>query len=206
MQWSKLLIGWIEGSGLLFQAVVLFSLIVGLASGGKIRSLANVKLENMWWIAASFVIRFAPGLLFTGRFVPSTAFCIVLSLAVYFLLFYGLYPSIKLPGFLLLATGSFLNFLVIMANGGRMPVDISLFESDLQEAAFGKLSASFTHKPVFSGVNLRFLADVFAWKIPPPKVTAFSIGDVLMAVGIFWFVLHVMHSGFPDLQKDVKIV
>jgi len=77
---------------------------------------------------------------------------------------------------LFLFVGSFLNLVVIRANGGKMPVLV--IEGVLKERE------SETHKDVDENTKLRFLADVFYLRIPfLGIITFFSIGDVLILVG-----------------------
>jgi hypothetical protein len=194
-----------QGSDLLFRFVVALSLVLGVSSGGKLSRLGDVKFQRIPWITGSFLIKYITALLFKGKLGPSPVVCTVVSSVVYFTLFYGLYPNLKLPGFFALTSGIFLNFLVIVANQGRMPVDPAGYGPGLLENQVEALAASLTHQKVHDNVRLRFLADIFGWKFFSKIPTTFSIGDVLMAAGISWFILHVMSRGFPDPQKDARI-
>ena len=66
-------------------------------------------------IAGAFVVKFGSVLLLS--FEPSPGLCMGISLVTYLVLFYGLYPNLRLPGFVPMALGMFLNFMAIMANG-----------------------------------------------------------------------------------------
>ncbi|HHY11039.1 MAG TPA: DUF5317 domain-containing protein [Firmicutes bacterium] len=189
----------------MFRFVVVFSLALGVLSGGKLSRLGELRLQRFQWIAGSFVVKFGSILLLTGRIAPSPVLCTVIALATYLMLFYGLYPNLRLPGFFALASGIFLNFLVIVANGGRMPVDPTGIGLDLLDSQVQALASSFTHQRITGNVRLRFLADIFGWKFLSKTPTTFSAGDVVMAAGIFWFILHTLHRGFPEAQNDVKI-
>ncbi len=189
----------------MFRFIVAFSLLVGALSGGKLSRLGEIKLARIWWIAASFLIKFLPVFFLARILSPSPVMCMLLSLATYLMLFYGLYPNLRLPGFALLASGMFLNFVVIAVNQGRMPVDSTGIGPNLLKSQVEALAASFTHQMVHDGVRLGFLADIFGWRFFSSNPTTFSIGDVLMAAGILWFILHVMHRGFPNPQKDARI-
>jgi len=105
-----------------FRFVVVLSLVLGVLTGGKLSRLGELKLERFGWILASFAVKFGSVLLLQGKVEPSPALCTAISLATYLMLFYGLYPNLKLPGFAPMTLGMFLNFLVIIVNGGRMPV------------------------------------------------------------------------------------
>ncbi len=189
----------------MFLTVMVVSLVVGLVSGGKISRLADVDLDRVVWIAGSFLVKIASIKLLSGRFEPYPQVCLALSFGTYLMLFYGLYPNLRLRGFGVLAFGVFLNFLVIMANGGRMPVDLSPLGPDVLGSQISVLSSSFTHCMLGDNTRLTFLADIFSWKFLSRAPTTFSLGDIFMAAGIFLFIMSTMHASFSQRQKNGRI-
>ncbi len=106
-----------------------------------------------------------------------------------FLVFVWLNRS--LPGMPILLIGLVLNLLVISSNGGWMPISPETAShlpggSSPESAVLGR---RFGQKDVLllpEDTRLEFLSDRFlipAWVHFP---TAFSLGDVLIAVGAFW--------------------
>ncbi|HOB30280.1 MAG TPA: DUF5317 domain-containing protein [Bacillota bacterium] len=190
---------------MLFLVAVIISLVVGSVSGGKISRLGEIEIDRVVWIASSFLIKMASSHVLTGRFEPSSGICLSLSMLTYLTLFYGLYPNLRLPGFTLLTAGAFSNFLVIIANGGRMPVDLSHLEPGVVESQIPVLMRSLTHCQLITDTKLKVLADIFSWRFLIIKPTTFSIGDVLMAAGVFFFVLKIMHRDFGEWEKGDKI-
>lgn len=76
--------------------------------------------------------------------------------------------------------GGLLNFIVIAANRGVMPA------SRAARATAGlKVSGGFENSARIADANLAFLGDVFALPSWLPLANVFSIGDVLLVVGIF---------------------
>lgn len=189
----------------MFAFVVTLALVVGIVSGGKLSRLADIRLQRFWWIAGSFLLKFTSKFFLTGKFAPSPAICTVMSVTTYLMLFYGLYPNLRLPGFWMLTSGVFLNFVVIVANQGRMPVQLAGLGPELLQKQIDKLAVSLTHQPVTNSVRLGFLADIFGSRLFSKPSTFFSIGDVLMAAGISWLLFYVLHRGFPDCENDAKI-
>lgn len=189
----------------MFRFVVVLSLVLGVLTGGKLSRLGELKLERFGWILASFAVKFGSVLLLQGKVEPSPALCTAISLATYLMLFYGLYPNLKLPGFAPMTLGMFLNFLVIIVNGGRMPVDPNGIGMSLLESRVQDLGVSLTHQVISDDVRLRPFADIFGWKFLSKTPTTFSVGDILMAAGVLWFILHTLHRGFPEAQKDARI-
>jgi hypothetical protein len=82
----------------------------------------------------------------------------------------------RLPGAPLVALGSLLNLTVILVNGA-MPVDVEMLG-----AAGGRLREDALHEPLTDGSGLPILADII---IVPFVRAAYSIGDVLIAIGGF---------------------
>jgi hypothetical protein len=82
----------------------------------------------------------------------------------------------RLPGALLIALGSLLNLIVSSANGA-MPVDVELLR-----AAGGRPPDDALHEAINDTSILPLLADII---IVPFVRAAYSIGDVLIAIGGF---------------------
>ena len=84
----------------------------------------------------------------------------------------------------IVALGGLLNFVVIVANGGVMPATSSAL------AAVGETSESgtFVNSGVLSHPNLAFLGDTFALPRGMPLNNVFSVGDVLIALGVLLMV------------------
>jgi hypothetical protein len=189
----------------LFLTVVAVSLVLGLVSGGKISHLGDIDLDRLGWIVGSFLVKIGSNKLLSGRVEPSSKVCLALSLVTYLMLFYGLCPNLRFPGFRVLTFGTFLNFIVILANGGRMPVDLSPLGADVLNSQIPVLVSSFTHCEMGDRTKLRCLADIFSSEFLSKTPTTFSLGDILMAVGIFAFIMNVMHAGFLEGQKNGRI-
>ena len=82
----------------------------------------------------------------------------------------------RLPGAPLVALGSLLNLVVIVANGA-MPVEVELLQ-----AAGGRFPDDALHEAITDKAVLPILADVI---IVPFVRAAYSVGDVFIAIGGF---------------------
>lgn len=108
----------------------------------------------------------------------------------YFILIYGIWKNHELPGFKLFGFGTLLNLIVIIVNGGRMPVSTEALKSSGLASYIPRLMEGTTkHQIVTNETNLWFLADIIPLR--PPFVfssSVISMGDIAITLGIAWFI------------------
>ncbi|MCI2429043.1 DUF5317 domain-containing protein [Candidatus Acetothermia bacterium] len=88
-----------------------------------------------------------------------------------------------------MALGMLSNFVVIAANGGYMPASIEALRAAGKTTVVESLLATGRSGNVITmneQTNLNFLGDLFWLPAWVPLATAFSIGDILLAMGIIW--------------------
>ena len=172
----------------------LVALIVGAFAGGRLRGLRDfdlrapsifilaallkVGLSILGWRGSTFVLHFGGAL----------------NIVSYLLLLVGLWLNRHLWGMRVAAVGVLLNFLVIAANGGSMPVDRALAVQAGSTALVESLdSPSYViHKPATPATRLRPLADVLRLPLLVPRPRFFapgSVGDVIVTLGACWLIL-----------------
>lgn len=169
---------------------LIISLLVGLFRGGKIKGLAKIPIKNTEFIFLSFVIRYIPLLLKSPLYDLAVRFNWLVVTISYMLLLYALITNLHIRAIGLVALGVFLNYLVIFANGWKMPVSIWAVEltrlDGLKELLFDP--NYIYHKALDSTTKLWFLADVIPMPPPYPKPRVFSIGDLVMSLGLFFLI------------------
>src|SRR4029079_19445328 len=103
----------------------------------------------------------------------------------------------RVPGFVLVLAGLWLNFIVITVNEG-MPVTREAIVASGQASTIEDLNATggTKHHIATSDDTLLILADRIA--IPPPVKQAISVGDVLAYAGAMWFVIEGMRRRERD--------
>ncbi len=180
------------------------AVVLSLLLRGDPRRLGQLDFKNLYWMLASFILRDGAEELFKAR-TPQLWSSILLALACYALLFYGIVPNLKLAGMWAVAAGSGLNLLVILANQGRMPVSVAPLSAAEQVRETVRLSTSINHQLLSPATNLSFLSDLFKWSFLQPKPVMFSIGDVLISAGVFWLILRTSLRGFPPSANDGRI-
>ena len=114
----------------------------------------------------------------------------ILHLSSYLFLIAFFLANRAIPGIQSMLIGTLLNAVVIVANGGRMPIDpaaLNAMGDDLALAHFGStvLWASYTLQS--SATPLALLGDWIVLPIPFHSPIAVSIGDLWIAVGCFSF-------------------
>lgn len=152
-------------------------LLVGLALGGRLAGLAELKLRWSWLFLAGLgvqvVLFSAPvaeriGSLGAPIYVVSTTLVALAVLA-----------NRRTPGMPIVALGALANLAAIVANGGYMPASAAAM------AALGRTPPDvYSNSSYVADPALAPLTDIFA--LPPwlPWTNVFSIGDVLIAVGV----------------------
>ena len=88
------------------------------------------------------------------------------------------------PGLVLLGAGAACNGVAIAANGGVLPASATA----LERSGFHLEPGEFTNSGVLSDPVLPWLGDVFWIPAASPLANVFSIGDLLIVVGLAWLV------------------
>jgi hypothetical protein len=180
---------------------IIISLIVGFFRKGNLRSLPHLIFKYGWIFPVLlgielFVFIFQNKIKFLGQ-ASGYIYIVVYILGLLFLLL-----NRKSPGFLFIFIGVFLNFLVIFFNGGRMPVSAaaaSYLEPGYLDVLKKGLYAK--HALLTNSTRLGFLGDVIPLTKPYPKSQIISIGDIIMNIGIFFFIQYLMLH-HPKAKKN----
>ncbi|MBX5476531.1 MAG: DUF5317 domain-containing protein [Clostridia bacterium] len=179
---------------MIFAWALLVSVVVGLIRGGRIDRFSEVQLRSYGLILLGFAGRiFLHWAGYSGLawVQPWAAWIHVVS---YVFLLYALALNLQLPWFRLVFLGTLANFVVIALNGARMPVSRHALQATLQadQIPFLQGAGDYMHTLLTSSTRLWWLGDWLFVPPPFPRPTTFSIGDVLVAVGLFLFVQRVM--------------
>ena len=173
----------------LILLTVLVALVVGLLAGGSLLEFPTVK-TRWWWLAlVGVAMQFVTGggaletVLLLGSFALLLAFVVV---------------NLRAPGFALVLVGLLLNVAVITANQG-MPVTRDALVESGQADTLPELAADRDgqkHLLAGDGTLLLPLGDVIP--LGGPVRQAISIGDILVHLGIGWFIVMAMRRREPS--------
>ena len=171
-------------------------LLLGLGWAGWHQQTYQIPALRSAWLA---LIAFLPQLIIA--YLPSTRHILpnwlasTLFLASLFLFLTFAWINRHLPGMPILIVGLLLNLVVILANGGWMPIGPQtanrLAGRDVSELV--SLGSRFGQKDILllpQNTHLEFLADRF---LPPawfPYQVAFSLGDIFIGSGVFWLLAY----------------
>lgn len=176
------------------------ALVWGLASGGSLLGFAQFPLRRSWIALAALGLQIYPvyfsqaggeALVWAREFVL---------LGSYLLLLVFIWENRTLPGIWLVGAGLTANLAVMLLNGGYMPITREALVSGgyINQAAAAEIGSHvFASKDVLlpaEAIRGWILSDIFV--IPPwfPVHSVFSIGDVLISVGIFLTIQYAMRK------------
>jgi len=170
--------------------LILLALVLGILAGyacrGRLRRLATLKFHWVWLVVVAAIIQLLIFPLTGGEpllrraTVPLHFFSYALAV-----LFVAL--NLRVRPLAVLATGAVLNLLPLVANEGYMPVSLDALRRcgavDIAERliAEGRFANVVT---MSADTRLNLLGDRLSVPLSFPGSIAFSIGDVLIAVGL----------------------
>jgi hypothetical protein len=167
---------------------VVIGLAIGLVGGGRIASIGDIRFRWAPLILVGFgaqVLLFSDavaarvGDLGPALYVGSTLLVVI-----------AVVRNLAIPGLPLVAVGAACNLSAIVANGGFMPASPGAM------AALGKSAPTiYSNSAVVAQPALAPLTDIFALPSWLPWHNIFSIGDVILAVGVAMAIAVAMRRG-----------
>ncbi len=180
---------------MILEAVV-SSVLIGWLRKGKVMRLAYVDVQ---WIYLFMFGALGQALLFNLADADGMGFRMWLyeyfywcHLLTYLLILVPVVLNVKLSGFLYMAVGTVLNFIPIIANGGKMPVKVPEGYSKIFDMG---------HTLLTENTKFPWLSDLFFVGPPYPLPKVLSIGDLFLIAGVFWFIQKTMTS---DNAYDIE--
>ena len=162
---------------------VLFSLVLG----GRLSRLVEIEFRHPWSVFAALGLQLllffhvAPGSLETP-----------IHLGSYGLLFVFAFANGRNLALLPLSLGMAMNSAAIVANGGHMPVN------EVAARAAGLSGVDDSSNVKIGGEHLTWLGDIFALPARFPLTNVFSIGDILIGIGMVGLIVAVATGGGPE--------
>jgi hypothetical protein len=176
---------------------LLLGVATGLALGGSLRQLAEFQFR--WWPLAigallAQVALFSPALTGIGTAGP------VLYVASTALVLIAIFRNLRTaPGFAVVAIGAASNLLAIVANGGYMPVSPEALAASGRSVGVGYSNSIASSRPMFEA-----LVDRFVMPSSLPFANVFSVGDVLISIGLLLVIVRAMRTAPEPIAGGVR--
>lgn len=166
-------------------------LVLGFLMGGRLDRLSEIRFEWAWLAVVGLAVQV---LLFStpigGSFRGGVGEAIYVASTG--LVLVAVWRNLRVPGLALVALGAISNLAAIVANDGVMPTT----PEALAAAGLDPLDG-FSNSAVLEDPALAPLTDIFALPHWLPFANVFSIGDVLIALGIVVVIAVGMIRGEP---------
>jgi len=186
---------------------ILYALLAGMIAGrllgGRLERLAGLELRWKGLALAGLLVQLALFSRAVSASVGEAGPWIYVGSTGAVLLF--VLANLRLPGFWLIAIGSLANLLAILANGGYMPTSAAALAVAGLEPAVG-----YSNSVVLSDPALAPLTDVLAMPAWMPLANVFSLGDVLIGLGVAFVLAWGMripleHDGFAPVRRVLRL-
>jgi hypothetical protein len=183
----------------LLLAVVVISVCLGYALGGRLHRLEAIRPR--WWglVIVGLGVQFVPlpeGGAGTDLIIRTTVLSISYTLLVTFALI-----NVRMPGMFLVLIGLACNFAVIAVNGGMPASAAALIDSGQEDVlVYLQEEGADKHHLLTDEDDLTFLADIVP--VPQPIGQAISVGDVFVYVGLVWLIVAAMRGWTPSERQE----
>jgi hypothetical protein len=169
---------------------VVAGLILGFLTGGSAARLGALRLTWAPLIVLGMAVQLALFSSPLGNAIGDAAPVVYVLSNITVLV--AVAANLAVPGLALVLAGGASNLLAIVANGGYMPVSPGALE------AMGRLpKEGYSNSAPLDVVALGPLTDVFTMPAWVPMANVFSVGDVLIGVGVAIAVVAAMHGRGP---------
>lgn len=172
------------------------SILVSILRKGKFKNLEKAYIHGWYllFIAGILQVMLKIGLL-SNYFYPIVILSYLLILSCLALNYYS-------RGMMIAFIGTLLNFIVISANGGFMPVSLK----SLAFAGYdiSQLTSNYFdtfHSIIIESTHFTILADIIPIPEPYPFPQVLSIGDLFIMVGVFMFIQEIMFDKKSNKSK-----
>ncbi len=180
----------------------LLAVIVGLVRKGRLANLGRIPFRGAYVFAIPLIF-FAAATILTYRTHNEDLIRTVvrtLNVLLYVVLLGVIAVNLHIREMKLLGIGSFLNFLALTVNGGTMPVSRWAAKTAGMLDYLERIDAA-RHAIMTPETRLKPLTDIIPIAIPR-LTTVLSIGDVLLAIGIFLLIQRYMCMPSPGAQVE----
>jgi hypothetical protein len=177
-------------AGLLVATVPLF--------GGRLRALAHVRITSFWLIGGALALQVV-----AISVVPTWPRLVLVSahLVSYVMAGWFVWLNRHISGLPIVALGGALNAVTIAVNGGTLPAS----RSALATAGIHPVAGDFNNSGVLAHPHLAWLGDVIPVPASVPMANVFSIGDLLILLGLAYGLHHLCGSRLVRASRRAEL-
>jgi DHA3 family macrolide efflux protein-like MFS transporter len=188
---------------------IVLGLVLGLVAGGNLANLASVRLRWVGILLLAVLLRFGTEAALAREIPLAEALRLPLLTTSFALLVSGLWLNRSFPGLNLAFVGILANALVIIVNGGFMPI----WEPSLEIAGFTRDDVTSSIHVVLPGTDftalltrLGLFGDVIPIGLPIIQNVA-SVGDLFLTAGLAFFLFAGVVRTPQELgETDIAII
>lgn len=189
----------------LFIEAMVLGFIVAIFRKGRIRNIGNMHIKGWYLFLIAGLIQGCISWLKGRNLILGPEFFdkyfVYILLFTYLIMIAGVILNIKKKFMKFILIGIMLNFIVIFANGGKMPVSFKGFTGyEHYTENMPEKSFDIKHSLVTEDTKLVYLADVIVIPRPYPLARIISVGDIFLMIGVFLFFQEAMVRGRWSFQ------
>jgi hypothetical protein len=167
-------------------------IVAGLLLGGRLDGLVHLDFRWAWLAVAGLLVQVV---LFTplGSALAGDALVPPIYIASTLAVFVAVMRNVRMAGMPIVAAGAMCNLVAITANGGLMPAD----PGALALAGFSG-AGDHTNSVILGAPAFEPLTDIYAIPAWLPLANVFSVGDVLIGLGVGVAIIAAMRRRPPS--------
>lgn len=184
----------------MFVESLILSTIVGKIRGGKIKNIGSLKIKGWYLFLLGFLLEYSSIYIekltdnklsfFIREYFSYMQFLVIILFILGFIL------NLRNKGILIMFIGSLFNSIAILLNDGKMPVSIEAlkYSSLTKDIDMLKTGITLTHQIATNSTKFYFFTDILPIPVPYPLPKVISVGDIIIALGVFILIQKIMLS------------
>lgn len=172
---------------------LILSLLVAKLRKGKLKNLENIEISGWYLLLIAAGIQIILSILKRRGIILNDGFY-YLHILSYILMIICVILNIKKNSMKAFLIGVVLNFIVIFANNGKMPVSIDGIKGINNNISTELPTSDYNikHQPINQDTKLVYLSDIILIPKPYPLPKILSLGDIFIMMGLFLFIQEAM--------------
>lgn len=177
---------------------IIISLVAGKLRKGKILKIFDSKIKGWYLFIIAVILEFSSMYIYNENIYDLGAYIndyfMFIQGTVYMLVLVGLILNFRYKSLIIVFLGTILNLLVILINGGKIPVSIEALKYANLAGKIKLLEGGEILTQTISTeiTKLAFLGDIIPIPYPNMMAKVISIGDIIIAIGIFVLIQKIM--------------